>query len=166
MLFAILLILGILAIWFLPQFASDFGTGGMQWPFFGRQRMSAREHILYRRLSIMYPKHLIFTHMELSHLADVQRSLPQVVADFVLCRRDFTIVAVIELDECNADAAQGWESEGARVGGIATGQDRQRPHSLAGRATANPRGKDGSPPARGGATGRLKRRGNRYRIGP
>lgn len=131
MLFAILLVLGVLAIWFLPQFASDFDTGGMQWPLLGRQPMSAREHVLYRRLSVMYPKHLIFTHVELSHLADVKRSLPQFVADFVLCRRDFTIVAVIELDdasdaplerqETEMHQAKALESAGLRLVRIGTG---------------------------------------------
>jgi Protein of unknown function (DUF2726) len=111
LLFAILLILGVLAVWYLPQFASDFGAGGTQWSLFGRQPMTEREHVLYRRLSVMYPKHLIFTHVELSHLADVipgtrdsrfaECLLPRLVADFVLCRRDFTIVAVIELDDAS-----------------------------------------------------------------
>jgi hypothetical protein len=108
-----LLILGFLAIWWLPQIAANVGSAGMQWSLIGRPTLTDRELILHRRLATMYPDHVIFTQVPLSQLMDIlpatkERSptldhLSQFVADFVLCRRDFSIVAVIELaDSANA----------------------------------------------------------------
>jgi hypothetical protein len=102
-----LLILGFLAIWWLPQIAANVGSAGTQWSLIGRPTLTDRELILQRRLATMYPDHVIFTQVPLSRLTDIlpaakERSpnsdrLNQFVADFVLCRRDFSIVAVIEL---------------------------------------------------------------------
>lgn len=113
MLVPALLILGFLAIWWLPQIAANAGSAGMHWPLIGRPALTDRELILHRRLATMYPDHVIFTQVPLSQLMDflpaTEERLPnpdrlnQFVADFVLCRRDFSIVAVIELaDSVNA----------------------------------------------------------------
>jgi hypothetical protein len=102
-----LLILAFLAIWWLPQIAANVGSAGMPWSLIGRPALTDREQILQRRLATMYPDHVIFTQVPLSQLMDIlpatkERSpnldrLNTFVADFVLCRRDFSIVAVIEL---------------------------------------------------------------------
>ena len=79
------------------------------WPVAARNLLTAREQSLYQRLSSLYPKHLIFVQVALSQLIDVDRNYPEsesvrarykhVVADFVLCRADLSVVAVIELDD-------------------------------------------------------------------
>jgi very-short-patch-repair endonuclease len=79
------------------------------WPVAARGLMSEREKILYQDLISLYPDHKIFVQVALSQLIDVARDHPkrmairarfkQLVADFVLCRPDLTIVAVIELDD-------------------------------------------------------------------
>jgi len=108
-----LLILGFLAIWWLPQITANVGSASMHWSLIGRPTLTDRELILHRRLATMYPDYVIFTQVPLSQLMEIlpatkERSpnpdrLNQVVADFVLCRRDFSIVAVIELaDSANA----------------------------------------------------------------
>jgi hypothetical protein len=57
----------------------------------------------------LYPRHQVFVQVALSQLIDVDRNHPesesirarykQLVADFVLCRADLSVVAVIELDD-------------------------------------------------------------------
>ena len=79
------------------------------WPVAARNLLSPREQSLYQRLSSLYPKHLIFVQVALSQLIDVDRNYPesesirarykQLVGDFVLCRPDLSVVAVIELDD-------------------------------------------------------------------
>jgi very-short-patch-repair endonuclease len=79
------------------------------WPVAARSLMSEREKSLYQDLISLYPDHKIFVQVALSQLVDVARNHPnrmairgrfkQLVADFVLCRPDLTIVAVIELDD-------------------------------------------------------------------
>jgi hypothetical protein len=74
-----------------------------------RGLMSNREKALYQDLIVLYPDHKIFVQVALSQLLDVARDHPeresirarfkQLVADFVLCRPDLSIVAVIELDD-------------------------------------------------------------------
>lgn len=79
------------------------------WPVAARGLLTKREQSLYRILLSLYPEHKIFVQVALSQLIDVERSHPernsirarykQLVADFVLCRPDLAVVAVIELDD-------------------------------------------------------------------
>lgn len=79
------------------------------WPLRARSLMSEREKTLYQDLIALYPDHKIFVQVALSQLIDVAQEHPdrmsirgrfkQLVADFVLCRSDLTIVTVIELDD-------------------------------------------------------------------
>ena len=79
------------------------------WPVKERSLLTAREQALYQRLVKLYPEHKIFIQVALSQLIDVDRHHPrresirarykQLVADFVLCRPDLGVVAVIELDD-------------------------------------------------------------------
>jgi uncharacterized protein (DUF58 family) len=54
------------------------------------------EQLLYGRLVRAFPGHIILSHMALSRL---------LTAGFVVCRSDFTPLAVFEIDEAAADAA-------------------------------------------------------------
>jgi hypothetical protein len=90
-------------------FVSEQALPDTPWPVAARGLMSEREKSLYQNLISLYPDHKIFVQVALSQLVDVARDHPermairarfkQLVADFVLCRPDLTIVAVIELDD-------------------------------------------------------------------
>jgi hypothetical protein len=79
------------------------------WPVAAKNLLTERERSLYQRLMSLYPEHKIFVQVALSQLIDVDRNHPerdsirarykQLVADFVLCRSDLSVVAVIELDD-------------------------------------------------------------------
>jgi hypothetical protein len=79
------------------------------WPVAAKKLLTEREQALYQRLLSLYPDHKIFIQVALSQLVDVDRKHPdrqairkrykQLVADFVLCRSDLSVVAVIELDD-------------------------------------------------------------------
>jgi hypothetical protein len=85
------------------------------WPVVARSLLSDREKTLYQDLISLYPDHRIFVQVALSQLVDVARDHPermairghykQLVADFVLCRPDLTIAAVIELDDLSHSRA-------------------------------------------------------------
>ncbi len=80
-----------------------------QWPVAARSLLTKRERELYERLLGLFPDHRLFIQVALSQLIDVPETHPdrmsirnrfsQLVADFVLCRSDLSIVAVIELDD-------------------------------------------------------------------
>jgi hypothetical protein len=79
------------------------------WPVEARNLLTDRELSLYQSLLSLYPEHKIFVQVALSQLIEVDRNHPesesirarykQLVADFVLCRADLSVVAVIELDD-------------------------------------------------------------------
>jgi Protein of unknown function (DUF2726) len=79
------------------------------WPVAARNLLTDRENSLYQRLLSFYPDHKIFVQVALSQLIEVDRNHPEsesiraqyklLVADFVLCRSDLSVVAVIELDD-------------------------------------------------------------------
>jgi len=79
------------------------------WPVSARKLLTRREQAMYKCLANLYPSHRIFIQVALSQLIDVDQRHPQhrsirarykqLVADFVLCRPDLSVVAVIELDD-------------------------------------------------------------------
>jgi hypothetical protein len=85
------------------------------WPLSARSLLSRRENEFYRNLLALYPNHQIFVQVALSQLINVDRNHPecdsirarykQLVADFVLCRADLSIVAVIEVDDRSHERA-------------------------------------------------------------
>src|SRR5258708_3407365 len=105
----VLLIAALAGLWLLREFANNVPRENSHWPVFARPPLTMREQFLYHRLSIMYPEHIILAQVALSQIIDVSLGTPnrqairgkfkQLVADFVVCRRDFSIVAVIELDD-------------------------------------------------------------------
>jgi very-short-patch-repair endonuclease len=105
----VLLIAALAGLWLLREFANNIPGENSRWPVFARAPLTMREQFLYHRLCVMYPEHIILAQVALSQLIDVSPGTPnrqairgkfkQLVADFVLCRSDFSIVAVIELDD-------------------------------------------------------------------
>ena len=79
------------------------------WPVEARNLLTNREQSFYQRLLNVFPHHKILVQVALSQLIEVDRNHPerqsirarykQLVADFVLCRLDLSVVAVIELDD-------------------------------------------------------------------
>src|SRR5260370_5735456 len=79
------------------------------WPVAARNLLTPREQSLYQRLLRLYPDHKIFIQVALSQLIDADQDHPekesirarfkQLVPDFVMCRADLSVVAVIELDD-------------------------------------------------------------------
>ena len=55
--------------------------------------LSRQEQHLYGRLVRAFPGHVILARVALSGLAELQSA----VADFAICRPDFTVLAVVEL---------------------------------------------------------------------
>jgi hypothetical protein len=113
----LLTLLAVAGLWFLREFAVKGRSEDHHWPVQLKGPLTERERVLYHRLSELFPSHIVFAQFALSQLIAVQsgtaarRSLrnkyQQLVADFVLCRRDFTVIAVIELDDAShAQSAQ------------------------------------------------------------
>jgi very-short-patch-repair endonuclease len=87
---------------------SQGGTGGEVWPFYAKKPLSQPEQVLYFRLIQALPEHIILAQVQLSRLLGVKKGnnyqawsnrINRMSADFVVCNKDSSIVAVIELDD-------------------------------------------------------------------
>jgi hypothetical protein len=90
------------------------GIGDAPWPFYAKKPLSSPEQILYFRLCKALPEHIILAQVGLSRILGVKKGsnfgewfnrINRMSADFVLCSKDSTIVAVIELDDASHEKA-------------------------------------------------------------
>lgn len=87
---------------------SQGGAGDEVWPFYAKKPLSQPEQVLYFRLIQALPEHIILAQVQLSRLLGVKKGnnyrawynrINRMSADFVVCNKDSSIVAVIELDD-------------------------------------------------------------------
>jgi very-short-patch-repair endonuclease len=80
------------------------------WPFFAKKLLTAPEQVLYFRLLKALPDHIVLAQVQLSRMLGVKRGtkyqswlnrISQMSADFVICGKDATVLAVIELDDAS-----------------------------------------------------------------
>ncbi len=78
------------------------------WPFYAKKPLSNPEQVLYFRLKQALPENIILAQVQLSQLLGVKKGnnyqawlnrINRMSADFVVCKKDSSIVAVIELDD-------------------------------------------------------------------
>lgn len=78
------------------------------WPFYAKKPLSQPEQVLYFRLVQSLPDHIILAQVQLSRFLGVKKGnnyqswfnrINRLSADFLVCNKDFSIVAVIELDD-------------------------------------------------------------------
>lgn len=90
------------------------GTGDTPWPFYAKKPLSSPEQVLYFRLCKALPEHIVLAQVSLSRILGVKKGnnfgewfnrINRMSADFVLCSKDSTVVAVIELDDASHDKA-------------------------------------------------------------
>jgi hypothetical protein len=92
-----------------PKYPRPGNDAEKPWPVAAKGLLSEREQSLFDLLHRLYPDHRLFVQVALSQLIDVPLGHPgrwsirarfsQLVADFVLCRPDMSILAVIELKD-------------------------------------------------------------------
>jgi Protein of unknown function (DUF2726) len=84
--------------------------GDTPWPFYAKKPLSNPEQILYFRLCKALPHHIVLAQVALSRMLGVNKGsnfgawfnrISRMSVDFVLCSKDCTIVAVIELDDAS-----------------------------------------------------------------
>jgi very-short-patch-repair endonuclease len=85
------------------------------WPFYAKKPLSQPEQVLYFRLVQALPDHIILAQVQLSRLLGVKKGnnfqawsnrINRMSADFVVCNKDSSIVAVIELDDSSHNKAE------------------------------------------------------------
>ena len=82
--------------------------GDEAWPFYAKEVLSQPEQLLYFRLVQALPDHMVLAQVQLSRFLRVKKGnnhqawlnrINRMSADFVVCNKDSSIVAIIELDD-------------------------------------------------------------------
>jgi len=97
------------AVFFRKSDTSTTGAGDDEaWPFFLRRPLSRPEQVLYFRLRNALPEHIVLAQVQLSRFLGVKRGhnfyawnnrIDRLSADFLICSKDASVVAAIELDD-------------------------------------------------------------------
>lgn len=78
------------------------------WPFYAKKILTQPEQILYFRLIQSLPEHIVLAQVQLSQILGIKKGhnyqawlnrINRMSVDFVVCNKDSSIIAVIELDE-------------------------------------------------------------------
>jgi len=97
------------------------GSDKGEWPYYAKKVLSVAEKTLYFRLSIALPEHIVFSQVGLSRLLGVKKGnknteawnnrISRMSADFVVCTKDASIVAVIELDGASNESEDSTDAD-------------------------------------------------------
>jgi hypothetical protein len=88
--------------------------GQERWPLYAKPLLSPPEQVLYARLLRALPDHMVLAQVQLSRFLGVESGrdsrawlnrINQKSADFVVCRKDTSVVAVIEVDDASHEQA-------------------------------------------------------------
>lgn len=89
---------------------------GTRAPLYAKKVLDEREQVLYWRLVSTFPDHVVLAQVALSQMLRVEKGTKnrqsvfngfrQLCADFVICERDFSPLAVVELDGLSHDHPQ------------------------------------------------------------
>jgi len=103
----IVLFVVVVALAFLKAL-SRAGKVAKVWPYYAKKPLSNHEQVLYFHLIKALPDHIILSQVQLSQLLGVKKGnnyyawlnrINRMSADFVVCNKDSSVVAVIELDD-------------------------------------------------------------------
>jgi hypothetical protein len=85
-----------------------------QWPFYVKRPLSQPEQVLYHRLLSALPEHFVLAQVQVSRVLGVKKGfnfhewnnrINRLSYDFVVCTKDSTVLAAIELDDKSHEAA-------------------------------------------------------------
>ena len=84
------------------------GSGTDPWPFYAKTPLSPPEQVLYHRLVRSLPEHIVLAQVQVSRVLGVKRGfkfhewnnrINRLSYDFLICSKDATALAAIELDD-------------------------------------------------------------------
>ncbi len=120
LLFLVLLILAIVVLVAAKKLGIPAGTGESKWPFYVKKPLTQPEQVLYHRLVKALPDHIIFAQVQVSRILGVKQGskfhewnnrINRLSYDFVVCMKDSTVVAAIELDDKSHEKASRQETD-------------------------------------------------------
>ncbi len=95
-------------------------SGAGSWPFYVKRPLSQPEQALYRRLVAALPEHVVLAQVQVSRVLGVKKGfnfhewnnrINRLSYDFVVCGKDSTVLAVIELDDKSHETTKHAETD-------------------------------------------------------
>ncbi|MBE7424836.1 MAG: DUF2726 domain-containing protein [Ideonella sp.] len=83
------------------------------WPFYVKRPLSQPEQVLYHRLVRALPEHIVLAQVQVSRVLGVKKGanfhewnnrINRLSYDFVVCGKDSTVIAAVELDDKTHEA--------------------------------------------------------------
>jgi hypothetical protein len=109
---AILILIGVVVVagifFVLLKRRGSVGSSKDLWPFYVKKVLTQPEEVLYHRLVAAIPECIVLAQVQLSQVLGVKKGfnfnewnnrINRMSVDFLVCLKDSTIVAVIELDD-------------------------------------------------------------------
>lgn len=119
LLLLLVVLLGLVAIFALKKRGAQGGADG-PWPFYAKRPLSAPEQVLYHRLAAALPDHIVLAQVQVSRVLGVKKGfnhqqwnnrINRLSYDFVVCGKDSTVLAAIELDDKTHESASRTETD-------------------------------------------------------
>lgn len=89
------------------------GRASSVWPFYVKRPLSQPEQVLYHRLTRALPDHIVLAQVQVSRVLGVKKGanfhewnnrINRLSYDFVVCGKDSTVIAAVELDDRTHEA--------------------------------------------------------------
>ena len=96
------------------------GKADGPWPFYAKRLLSQPEQVLYHRLVKSLPEHIVLAQVQVSRVLGVKKGfkfhewnnrINRLSYDFVVCTKESTVLAAIELDDKSHEAAARAETD-------------------------------------------------------
>ena len=96
------------------------GSAEGPWPFYAKRPLSQPEQVLYHRLVKSLPEHIVLAQVQVSRILGVKKGfkfhewnnrINRLSYDFVVCSKDSTVLAAIELDDKSHEATDRAETD-------------------------------------------------------
>jgi len=98
----------ILAIFILILKKKESSDSDDRWPYYAKKPLTQIEQVLYHRLVSAMPEYIVLAQVQLSQILGVEKGanfgqwhnrINRMSIDFLVCQKDSTVIAAIELDD-------------------------------------------------------------------
>ncbi len=112
---AFLIITAVALLLYLKKQGLLEGKATGPWPFYIKKPLTQPEQVLYHRLVKALPEHIVLAQVQVSRVLGVKKGsnfnewnnrINRLSYDFVVCGKDSTVLAAIELDDKTHESSQ------------------------------------------------------------
>lgn len=130
-LIVVVLLIVIAVVFVVLKKRAVLGDDDQPWPFFAKKPLTQPEQILYHRLVQALPERIVLAQVQLSRVLGIKKGanfaewnnrINRMSLDFVVCARDSTVIAAVELDDSSHEktsrvSADAKKEKSSQVGG-------------------------------------------------